>query len=167
MRDYRIGKIVNTHALKGEVKIYSYTDYPERFEELEYFYLGDKDDKKWEMDNVRYQGQMIIGKIKGIETIEQAEALKDTVIYIDKANLRELDEGEYMIRDLIGLDVYKEDGSLVGKLKDVLQYSANDVYVVKGEEGQEYMIPAINEFVPTIDMQERKMIVKPIKGMID
>lgn len=64
MRDYRIGKIVNTHALKGEVKIYSYTDYPERFEELEYFYLGDKDDKKWEMDNVRYQGQMIIGKIK-------------------------------------------------------------------------------------------------------
>ncbi|MGL5438964.1 MAG: ribosome maturation factor RimM [Filifactoraceae bacterium] len=166
MREYRIGKIVNTHGLKGEVKIYPYTDYPERFDELEYFFLGEKDEKKWELEKVRYQGKMVIGKIKDVNTIEEAESLKDTLIYIDKKNLRELDEDEYMIKDLIGLKVYTEEEQYIGEVRDVLQYSANDVYVVKNEE-KEYLIPAINEFVPIIDIESKKIVIKPIKGMID
>ena len=106
-------------------------------------------------------------KIKNIDTVEMAEKLKNKFMYVSRENGRELEEGEYFISDMIGIDVYTVDGKHVGVLNDVLQYSANDVYVVKGLENQEYMIPAMIKFVPEIDMDERKMIIDPIKGMID
>ena len=105
-------------------------------------------------------------KIKGVDSIEKAELLRDKFIYVSREDGRELDEEEYFIADMIGIDVFTVDGEKVGQLKEVLQYAANDVYVVKGEE-KEYLIPAIMKFVPTIDMNERKMIIDPIKGMLD
>lgn len=88
-------------------------------------------------------------------------------MYVSREDSRELEEGEFFIADMIGMEVLTVDGKYVGILEDVLQYSANDVYVVKGEEDKEFMIPAIKKFVPTIDIDERKMIIDPIKGMID
>lgn len=164
---FKIGKIVNTQGLKGEVRVYSLTDDINRFDDLETFYLGKDLEKQWIVEKVRYKGNMVIMKIKDIDTVEMAEKLRDKFMYVSREKSRELEDGEYFISDMIGIDVVTVNGEHVGTLKEVLQYAANDVYVVKGKEEQEYLIPAVMKFVPTIDMKERKMIIDPIKGMLD
>ncbi|HSQ88670.1 ribosome maturation factor RimM [Romboutsia sp.] len=164
---FKIGQIVNTQGLKGEVRVYTYTDDIDRFDELETFYLGKDREKTWEVEKVRYKGNMVIMKIKGIDRVEDAEKLKNKFMYVSREDSRELQEGEFFISDMIGMDVYTVDGEHIGVLDEVLQYAANDVYVVKGADNKEYMIPAMMKFVPTIDMNERKMIIDPIKGMLD
>lgn len=163
---FKVGKIVNTQGLKGEVRVYPFTDDINRFDDLDVFYLDKDFNTKWNVERVRYKGNLVIMKIKNIDSIEKAEVLRDKFIYVSREDGRALEEDEYFIADMIGLEVYTVDGEKVGVLKDVLQYAANDVYVVKGEE-KEYLIPAIMKFVPTIDMKERKMIIDPIKGMLD
>ncbi|HBH0823930.1 TPA: 16S rRNA processing protein RimM [Clostridioides difficile] len=164
---FKVGQIVNTQGLKGEVRVYPLTDDIERFDELKDFYLGKDLNNKLAVEKVRYKGSMVIMKIKGIDSIEKAEKLKNKFMYVSREDSRELEEGEFFVADMIGMEVLTVDGKYVGILEDVLQYSANDVYVVKGEEDKEFMIPAIKKFVPTIDIDERKMIIDPIKGMID
>lgn len=164
---FKIGQIVSTQGLKGEVRVYSYTDDIYRFDDLETFYLGKDLENKWIVEKVRYKGNMVIMKIKGINTVEEAEKLKNKFMYVSREEGRELEEGEFFISDMIGIDVYTVDGQHVGVLDDVLQYAANDVYIIKGAENKEYMIPAMLKFVPTIDMSERKMIIDPIAGMLD
>ena len=134
MKKHRIGQIVNTHGLKGDMKVYPFTDYPERFEEVEYLYMETQGDKKYFIENVRYQRNLVLLKLKGIDTIEEAESLRDINLYIDDSNLRELDEDEHMISDLIGLNVYREDLTPVWTIVNVLKYTANDVYVITGME---------------------------------
>lgn len=163
---FKVGKIVNTQGLKGEVRVYPFTDDINRFDELDVFYLDKDFSTKWNVERVRYKGNLVIMKIKDIDSIEKAERLRDKFIYVSREDSRDLEEEEYFIADMIGLEVFTLDGKKVGVLSDVLQYAANDVYVIKGEE-KEYLIPAIMKFVPTIDMNERKMIIDPIKGMID
>ena len=148
---FRIGQIVNTQGLKGEVRVYPYTDDINRFDDLEYFYLDKGLNNKYEVERVRYKGNMVIMKIKGIDSIELAQ---------------KLEEDEFFVADLIGLDVFTVDGEKVGVVKDVLQHAINDVYVVNNGE-KEYLIPSIEKFVPTIDLEENKMIINPIKGMLD
>lgn len=164
---FKIGQIVNTQGLKGEVRVYSYTDDIYRFDELETFYLGKDLETLWEVEKVRYKGNMVIMKIKGIDKVEDAEKLKNKFMYVSRDDSRELEEGEFFIADMIGMDVETVDGEHIGVLKEVLQYAANDVYVIKGEDNKEYLIPAMMKFVPTIDMNERKMMISPIKGMLD
>ena len=164
---FRIGQIVNTQGLKGEVRVYPYVDDINRFDDLESFYLDKNFDKEYEVERVRYKGNMVIMKIKGIDTVELAERLKTKNLYISREDSVDLDEDEFFIADLIGLDVFTVDGDKVGTLKDVLQYSANDVYVVKGDNDKEYLIPSTLKFVPEINLNENKMIIDPIKGMLD
>lgn len=163
---FRIGQIVNTQGLKGEVRVYPYTDDINRFDELEYFYIDKNLNNKYEVERVRYKGNMVIMKIKDIDSIELAEKLKTKNMYIGREQGRELEEGEFFVSDLIGLDVFTVDGEKVGVLKDVLQHAINDVYVISSGE-KEYLIPSIEKFVPTIDLDQNKMIIDPIKGMLD
>ena len=164
---FKIGQIVNTQGLKGEVRVYSLTDDIDRFDELDEFYIGRDLETVYKAERVRYKGNLVILKIKGIDTVEMAEKLRSKYVYVSRENARELDEDEFFIADMIGMDVYTLDNNHIGTLKDVLQYAANDVYVVKSNDGKEFLIPAITRFVPTIDINERKMIIDPIKGMID
>lgn len=164
---FKIGQIVNTQGLKGEIRVYPLTDDMYRFDDLEKFYLGKDLDKKYEVERVRYKGKMVIMKIKSIDTIEDAERLRDKFIYVSREETRELDEEEFFIADMLGIEAYTVDGEKLGVLKEVLQYSANDVYVIKDEDGKEYLIPAVLKFVPTIDLEERRMTIDPIKGMLD
>ena len=164
---FRIGQIVNTQGLKGEVRVYPFTDDIYRFDDLEEFYLGKDLETKWEVERVRYKGNMVIMKIKGVDSVEMAERLKTKNLYVSRENSVDLDEDEFLIADLIGLDVFTVAGEKVGTLKDVLQYSANDVYVVKGDNDKEYLIPSTLKFVPEINIEEKKMIIDPIKGMLD
>jgi len=161
----KIGKIVSTQGLKGEVRVYTLADDIKRFDDLKTFYLDKKE--KYEVEKVRYKGNIVIMKIKGIDVIEDAEKLRNKFMYVSREESRELDEDEFFISDMIGIKAYTVSGDYIGVLEDVLQYSANDVYVIKSDNNKEFLIPALYKFVPTIDMNERKMIIDPIKGMID
>lgn len=164
---FKIGKIVKTQGLKGEVRVFSTTDDIYRYDELETFYIGKDLNTDYNVEKVRYKGNLVIMKIKGIDTVEMAEKIVNKNIYVSREESKELDEDEFFIADMIGIDVYTVDNKHVGVLDDVLQYAANDVYVVKGENNKEYLIPAVMKFVPEIDIEERKMIIDPIKGMLD
>ncbi|CEN83793.1 ribosome maturation factor RimM [Paraclostridium sordellii] len=164
---FKIGQIVKTQGLKGEVRVYSTTDDIYRFDDLNTFYIGKDFNTEYKAERVRYKGNLVIMKIKGIDSVEIAEKLKGKNIYVSREESRELEEDEFFIADMIGMEVYTVDNEYVGTLEDVLQYSANDVYVITGEDDKEYLIPAVMKFVPEIDMEERKMVIDPIKGMLD
>lgn len=164
---FKVGKIVKTQGLKGDVRVYPTTDDIYRFDFLEEFYVGKDRENPLEVENVRYKGNLVIMKIKGIDRVEDAEKFVGKDIYVSRDESFELEEGEFFIADMIGIDVYTVSGEKVGVLKEVLQYAANDVYVIKNEEGKEYLIPAVMKFVPEIDIEEGKMIIDPIKGMLD
>lgn len=166
MKKYRVGQIVNTHGLRGDMKIYSYTDYPERFGEIDYVFI-DEEEEKFFVEKVKYHKSTPIIKLKGIDSIEDADHLRGKTLYIDESNLRELEDDEYMIADLVGMQAYLQDGTVLGEVVNVLQYTANDIYVVRTENGKEYLIPAVRELVPTIDVKEKKMIIKQIEGLLD
>lgn len=161
---FKLGQIVNAVGLKGENRVYPYTDYKERFEELKQLYI---EDEIYEIEKVRYMGQMVIIKFVGISDRNAAEALKGKYLYIDRENARKLDDDEYFVADLIGMKVLDEAGNPVGTLSDVIQNTAQDVYEIELPDGKKFMIPAVGEFILNVDMDSRIMVVKLIEGMID
>lgn len=161
---FKLGQIVNAVGLKGENRVYPYTDYKERFEELKQLYI---EDEIYEIEKVRYMGQMVIIKFVGISDRNAAEALKGKYLYIDRENARKLDEDEYFVADLIGMKVQDGAGNPVGMLSDVIQNTAQDVYEIELPDGKKFMIPAVGEFILDVDMDSRIMVVKLIEGMID
>ena len=169
MEKIKIGKIVNAVALRGEVKVYHYSDYKERFEELSHIYIESK--KKfieYKIEKVRYQKDMVILKLEGIDDRNAAETLKEHDVFITEDDLRELPEDTFYVRDLIGCMVFDEkSNSDIGEITDVLQNSAQDIYVVNRENGEEVLIPAVKEFVKSIDIEQKKVTVSLISGFID
>jgi len=166
MKDYiKIGKIVNTHGIKGELKVVSHTDYLERFEEIDYLYT-EKDDKKRNINSVRYAKGMAYLKLEGIEDMTEAETFKNTYVSIDEENVRELPEGRYYIYELEGMDVYLMNGEKLGVLTEVLQNTANDVYEVKDKK-KKYYIPALKSVIKEVSVKENKMVIEPLKGLLD
>ncbi len=163
---FKIGQIVKVQGLKGDMRVYPLTDYKERFEELDWVYISDDTETKYEIEKVRYKGNVVILKIKGIDTINDAEKLIKKYLKIPRENARELDDDEYFISDLIGIKAYTVDGEYVGVLNDVLQTGANDVYLIKNDENKEILIPAIKKFVPELSIEDKKMIIDPIEGMM-
>ena len=177
MEKINIGKIVNAVALRGEVKVYHYSDYKERFEELDEILVerkaaGKHTAKSYAIEGVRYQKDMAILKLKGVDDRNAAEALKDCDVYITEADLRELPEDTFYIRDLIGCRVINEMPEAgawdeVGVITDVLQNSAQDIYQVKTRSGKEVLIPAVGEFVKEINIGEKIVRVSLIPGFMD
>ena len=183
MEKIKIGKIVNAVALRGEVKVYHYSDYKERFEELDEILVERNAARNYTVEGyaiegVRYQKDMAILKLKGVNDRNAAEALKDCDVYITEADLRELPEDTFYIRDLIGCHVINESdkseavgeestASDIGVITDVLQNSAQDIYQVKTKSGKEVLIPAVSEFVKEINIDEKIVRVSLIPGFID
>ena len=161
---FKLGQIVNAVGLKGETKVYPYTDYKERFEELKSLYI---EDEVYEIDHVRYMGEMAIIRFKGVGDRNAAEALKGKYLYVDRANARELGEDEFFIADLVGMDVQTEEGASVGSLKDVIQGPAQDVYEIDKPEGGVFLVPAVSQFILNVDMEKRIITVKLLEGMMD
>lgn len=160
-----IGQIVNTQGYKGEVRVLPLTDFPERYRDLEKIFLDlPQGLKEVEIESVRYHKQFVILKLVDCETMDQAEALKNTYIKIQPEQAVTLPEGHYFIRDIIGLEVFTLEGELLGKVQDVLQITSNDVYVVKGDK-KEILIPAIKEIVKEIDLDNKKMLIDPLEGL--
>ena len=164
MSTLEIGKIVNTHGLRGEVKIVPWTDVPEVFEEISYAYI--KGEKK-EIKSVKYQKNNIIVKFSGIDDINDAEKLKNQVLTTDREELPKLPEGVYYITDLLGCDVVLKDGEKVGILSDVLPTGSNDVYVVKREDKKDLLLPVIEQVVLDVNIDEKKVTVNIMEGLED
>lgn len=165
MEKIKIGRIVNAVALRGEVKVYNYSGYRERYEELARIIAGDRE---YEIEKVRYQQQMVILKLAGVDDRNGAEALKNQDVYITEEDLKELPEDTFYIRDMIDLAVKDaESGEVIGKLSDVLQPSSQDVYVVELASGAKIMIPAVKEFIKKVDIEGGFIEVSLIEGMIE
>ena len=162
-----IGQIVNTFGIKGMVKVKPFTDNIERFDELEKVYIENKKGKKeYEIEEVKYHKNMVLIKFKGIENPEDANLLRESYLLVDRANEKPLEEGTYYIVDMIGLDVYTDENEFLGKLEDIFNTGSNDIYVVKNELGKQILLPAIDDVLKEIDMENRKVIVHLIPGLI-
>lgn len=169
MEKIKIGKIVNAVALRGEVKVYHYSDYKERFEELEEILVERKGKyTAYEIENIRYQKNTAILKLKGVDDRNAAEALKESDIYITEDDLRELPEDTFYVKDLIGCRVLNEEnGAEIGVIKDVLQNSAQDIYQITLKNGKEALIPVVGEFVREVSIKEKYVKIHLIPGFID
>ena len=160
-----VGKIINTHGLRGEVKVIPWTDTPDVFEDLETVYLKNND--VLTISSVKYQKNNLIVKFKELGDINEAEKLKNQVLYAERSALGELPEGVYYIADLIGLSVRKETGEEVGKIKDVLQTGANDIYVVAREGAKDLLVPVIPNVVLSVDIDGGEVTVSLPDGLED
>lgn len=161
-----VGQIVNTFGIKGEVKVTPFTDDINRFDDLKKVYVKTrKDDKLYKVENVRYHKNMVLLKLEGVENPEQAELLKNAYLEIDREDAIPLKEGQYFIVDLIGLDVYTDEGELLGKVDDIYNTGANDIYVVKDELGKQVLLPGIKEVIKEVKLDDR-IVVHLIPGLI-
>ncbi len=149
------------------VKVKPITDNIKRFDELEKGYIENKKGKKeYEIEEVKYHKNMVLIKFKGIENPEDANLLRESYLLVDRANEKPLEEGTYYIVDMIGLDVYTDENELLGKLEDIFNTGSNDIYVVKNELGKQILLPAISDVLKEIDMENKKVIVHLIPGLI-
>ena len=164
---FRVGVIANTHGIRGEVKIFPTTDDVKRFDYLKEAYIdAGKEKIKVEVSNVRYFKNLVIVKFKDIDNINDIEMYKKRELWIPREEAQELEEDEYYIADLIGMDVVLEDGSKFGTLKDVMETGANDVYVVEDAKGEEILLPAIRECILDVDVEKNVMTIHLMKGLI-
>ena len=162
-----VGQIVNTFGIKGFVKVYPYVNDISRFDDLKTVYVKlKKQESKLEIEEVKYQKNMVLIKFKGIETVEQAEALRNGYLEIDRSQAIPLEKDEYFIADLLGLDVYLDTGEKLGILDDIYNTGGSDIYVVKNELGKQFLLPYIDDVVKNIDLENGKITVHIIDGLI-
>lgn len=163
----QVGVISSTHGIRGEVKVFPTTDDPDRFRKLKQVILDTgREQKGLEIEGVKFFKQFVILKFKGIDNINDIEKYKGKSLFVTRENAQPLGEDEYYIADLIGMEVYLEDGSHFGTLKDVMETGANDVYIIKTEEGKEVLIPAIYECILDVDVEAGKMEIHLLDGLV-
>ncbi len=170
-KQIRIGLIVNTQGLKGEVRVYSLTDYKERFEELKEVYIGESTEIKLDIEHVKYKKNLVILKFKGLNSINDVEKYRDNYIYIKEESLRKLPEDSYYIVDIIGSEVYDDKNNYLGKLSDVIQNSAQDIYVISLDESiktnqNTLLVPVVKEFIKNVDVENKIIKITLIEGML-
>ena len=162
-----IGQIVNTFGIKGMVKVKPFTDNIERFNNLEKIYIKNKSGQtEYKIQEVKYHKNMVLIKFEGIENPEQADLLRNSYLIVDRETEEPLEPGRYYIVDMIGLDVFTDDNEYLGKLEDIYNTGSSDIYVVKNELGKQVLLPAIEDVIKNIDMDNKKVIVHLIPGLV-
>jgi len=162
-----IGQIVNTYGIKGFLKVVPFTDDVTRFEDLKSIYIQTKNTLKTVIiEEVKYAKNLVLLKLKGIDDINSAEVFKNCYIKIDRKDAVKLPEDSYFIVDLIGLNVFTDEGQSLGNIIDVYPTGANDIYVVKDEMGKQVLLPAIGDVIKNVDIENKKMIVHLIEGLV-
>ena len=165
MEFLEVGKIINTHGLRGDVKVVAWTDLPEDFEDIPVVYIKKKTgDEKLTVSKIKYQKNNLIVKFKEINDINEAEKYKGLIIYADREDLWELEDGVYYIADLIGLEVYDESGK-IGVIADVFNTGANDIYDVKRDGKKNLLLPVIDDVVKEIDIENGRVTVHVMEGL--
>lgn len=168
MQEYfEVGQIVNTFGVKGFLKVKPFTDELSRFEELKIVYIAKKNElKEVEIEEVKYQKQMVLLKLKDINDMTEAEKYKGLFLKIHRKDAKKLPKDTYFIADILGLDVYTDKGIFLGKVEDIFSTGANDVYVIKNELGKQLLLPSIPEVLKEVDLENEKIIVHLLKGLV-
>ncbi len=162
-----IGQIVNTFGIKGMVKVKPFTDDIRRFDELKTVYVEKNNNQtEYEIEEVKYHKDMVLIKFKGIDKVEQAEMLRNSYLTVSRDSVEKLEEGRYYIVDLLGLEVYTDEQILLGTLEDIFNTGSNDIYVVKDKQGKQILLPAIQDVIKQIDIENKKIIVHLLPGLI-
>lgn len=164
----QVGAILDTHGLRGEVKVFPTTDDPGRYDYLEDVILEDKSGKQITLvvEKVRYFKNLVIVKFKDLDNINDVEQYKKCNLYVTRENAVELEADEYFVADLIGLMAKTDEGEELGQIKDVLTTGANDVYVIDTKEG-ELLVPAIHDCVQEVDLEAGVMMLHLLPGLRD
>jgi len=153
------GKIVNTHSVYGELKVQPWSDTDDFLCDFDVVYI---DGNAFEVERARVHKTCVLLKLRGINNINEAQKYRNKCVCVDRDEV-ELDEGSYFIADLEGLTVIDKDGTELGEIVEVLTLPSSDVYVIRGEH--EYMIPAVEEFIRSVDLEAGVMHVSTIPGM--
>lgn len=166
---FTIGKIINTHGLKGEVKVLRISDFDERFEAGKplFIVMENKQPIQVEIATHRVHKGFDLIFFKGYETIDDVEHLRDSYLKITEEQLTDLDENEYYYHEIINCDVFLTTGEHIGVVKEILSPGANDVWVVKPEKGKDVLIPYIDDVVKEINIDAKEIIIEPIEGLLD
>lgn len=161
MREFMsVGQITKPHGVRGEVKVHSLTDSLERFRKLDKVFI---DGKEMKITSVKLQSDRAILKFEGIDSVDEAENYRNKYLEVKREDAMELDEDSYYVADLMDCKVYDTEGTLLGKVYDVLETGSNDVYWVKGEGKSEVLIPALKTIVEEVDVENEKIVIKPVK----
>jgi len=163
-----IGVITKAHGIKGEVMVSPLIDRLDQFKKNTTYFVRQKDEKRIAvtLQHVRTKKNQLITKFVGIDNRNQAEELRSGVIEMPRKNGDQLSADEYHIVDLIDLNVFTTTNQRLGIITDVLTLSANDVFVVQGEE-KEYLIPAIKNVIKKVDLEKEIMVIDPIDGLLE
>lgn len=163
----QVGVVTQTHGIHGEVKVFPTTDDAGRFRDLKKVFLDTGREKlPLEIQGVKFFKQFVIVKFKGLDTINEVERFRRCPLLVPREDAVPLEEDEYYIADMIGMQVETEDGKAFGILKDVMETGANDVYVIDSISHGEVLVPAIKECIRKVDVAEGKMTVHLMDGLV-
>lgn len=161
-----VGNIVNTQGIKGELRIMPTVDDVARFKELDRIFVDRKGSiKEYEIENVRFHKQFVLLKLKGIDDMTSAEALKGSVAKITENMVVPCKEDEYFLKDLYDMEVVTVEGEKLGIITDIIFTGANDVYTVTNDDGTDILIPAIKDCIIKVDVENKLMTVKLLEGL--
>ncbi|RDW17857.1 ribosome maturation factor RimM [Oceanobacillus chungangensis] len=166
---FNIGKIVNTHGIRGEVKVHRITDFEERFAVGKTVYIEKENGTLLELIIVghrMHKGFDLI-QFEGLNNINDVEQFKGLKLKISEEQQSQLDEHEYYYHEIIGCEVHTTSGDKLGVIKEILSPGANDVWVVKQEKGKDLLIPYIEEVVKEIDVEAKKIVIEPMEGLLE
>lgn len=164
----QVGAITQPHGIHGEVKVFPTTNDVRRFKALKEVILDTGREKlTLEIEGVKFFKQYVILKFKGFDNINDIEKYKGKPLLVTRENAVKLGRDEYFIADLIGVEVYDEDGQYLGVLKNVIETGANDVYEVTFEDGRDVLLPAIKQCILDVDIENRRMKVHIMEGLLD
>lgn len=169
IKDYlEIGQIVSTHGVRGEIRLNPWCDGPEFVKKFKTLYRDDKGNKHFKVLSCRPHGNVAILKLEGVDTIEDARALKNTVLYMKRSDVN-LPEGEWFISELIGCEVLDcdDNGISYGTLTDIDSGAANDIWYIRTADEKEVLIPAIKDVVIRCDVADNKVYIRPLRGLFD
>ncbi|MGM0750405.1 MAG: ribosome maturation factor RimM [Bacillota bacterium] len=167
---FKVGKIVNTHGVKGEVKIVSTTDFPEeRYQKGNTLYLFQGQNSEpisLVIKSHRNHKSFDLLTFEGYENINEVEKFKEGILKVQEDQLQDLEEGEYYFHEIVGCKVVTTEGEELGTIKEILSPGANDVWVVKGQRGKEHLIPYIEDIVKTVDIDKQLITIEPMEGLL-
>lgn len=163
----KVGKIVGTHGYKGTVKAIPLTDFPERFQPQKQFIVTrGKEMLELTLQSCGIHRGLLLLKFAEINSLEEADRYKDSFIHVEMKDLFVLPEGHYYQFELLGMDVEDLEKGFLGKLTEILETGANDVYVVQSEQYGEILIPAIDQVIRQVDVRQKRMLVQLLPGLL-
>lgn len=167
-KDYiETGKIVGTHGVRGGLRVQPWCDTPEFLCQFKNLFLKEQNGyKSIKVKSSKPHGNVVLMELDGVNSMDDAENLRGKVLFVERKALK-LEEGQYLISDLIDTDVFDADSDeLIGKISDVSKTGANDVWHIN-RNGKEYLIPVIDEVVISVDIDENKVVIRPLKGIFE